>query len=296
MHQSNDPAASAIGEVAIAVVLGMEATDMQSSTGIGYETTRSTAVAEAPKSHAVTHEHDGRRLRAKGLGWFSVGLGLAEIFAPNALAELIGIHRPSELTKRTIQFYGLREVLAGVAILSRERPTEFIVGRVIGDAVDLASLGIAFGSSTNDRAKLAIATAAVAGVTALDIFTAVEHAKMEPDSDAGREWKRIKRTAAVTVKGTRDAVERAWQALPADLRVDGQIAIADAPGGRGVEVRIQHGKLGGRNAEAALRRMKSMVEIGELLVSNSTTHLLPHPGQPSKDGNGSLSKGKDVLR
>jgi len=188
--------------------------------------------------------------------------------------------------------------MAGIAILSRERPTEFIVGRVIGDMVDLASLGVAMSAPSNDRAKLAYATAAVVGVTALDIFTAIEHSKIEPDSDAGREWKRIKRTAAVTVNGTRDAVERAWQSLPQELRVAGDIMVTDAPGGRGVEVRIEHGKLGGRNAEAALRRMKSMVEVGEILVSNSTLHLLPHPGQPDKkvDGNGKLTKGKDVLR
>jgi hypothetical protein len=268
---------------------------MQSSVDTGQAITRTPRATEEPKTHAVPTERRGRQLRAKGLGWFSVGLGLAELLAPKAVAQMIGIRGPSELTKRTLQFYGLRELMAGVAILSRERPTAFIAGRVAGDVVDLVSLGLAFGSRTNDRGKLAFATAAVAGVTILDIISTAEHAKLEPVSDAGRDWKRIKRTSAVTVKGTREQVERAWQSLGAEVRGGAPLQIKDAPGGRGVEVRLEHGRLGGRTTEAALRRMKSMVEIGEVLQSDASIHTLPHPAQPSKS-KGSLSKGKDFLR
>jgi hypothetical protein len=279
----------------------MEARVMQSSIGIGQESLRARERDEAaqsrPKSRVVTHQTEGRRLRAKGLGWFSVGLGLAELLAPTEVARLIGIKRPSIVTKRTLQFYGARELLAGVAILSRERPTEFLIGRVIGDAVDLATLGLAMAAPENDRAKLAIATAAVAGVTALDILTSVEHARIEADSDAGRDWQRIKRTSAVTVKGTREAVEAAWRSMAPELRAEGELQITNAPGNRGVEVRLAHGALGGRTTEAALRRLKSMVEIGEILVSDASIHAMPHAGQPGKTlPEKFVTKGKDVLR
>jgi hypothetical protein len=277
----------------------MEVTLMQSSIGIeqGSQRARGIGVGQSnPKSRVVTHQTEGRKLRAKGLGWFSVGLGLAELLAPNELARLIGIKRPSTVMKRTLQAYGVREILAGVAILSREDPTEFLVGRVIGDAVDLATLGLAMSVPENDRAKLAIATAAVAGVTALDIFTSVEHSKLEADSDAGRDWQRMKRTAAVTIKGTREAIESAWRAMDPDIRVEGEIQITAAPAGRGCEVRIAHGTLGGRTSEAALRRLKSMVEIGEILVSDASIHVR-HPGQPSKTlPETFVTKGKDYLR
>ena len=41
-------------------------------------------------SYSVDTETNAQR-RARGLGWFSIGLGLAQIGAPRALARLIGI-------------------------------------------------------------------------------------------------------------------------------------------------------------------------------------------------------------
>ena len=107
---------------------------------------------------------------ARGLAWFSIGLGLAEFLAPESVANMIGVEREhSDL----IRAFGLREIASGIAIFMQgERPTEAMWARVAGDAMDLASLGAAFSSSDSDKARLGIATANVLAVTALDVLCA----------------------------------------------------------------------------------------------------------------------------
>jgi uncharacterized membrane protein len=108
---------------------------------------------------------------ATGLGWFSIGLGLAELVAPRQLSRFIGLEDGGG--KQTVlRTYGLREISAGIGILAQPKPTGWLWARVAGDAMDLASLGMAFKSPDACRGRLAGATAAVVGVTALDILTA----------------------------------------------------------------------------------------------------------------------------
>ena len=103
---------------------------------------------------------------ARGLGWFSIGLGLAEIAAPRGLAKLIGIRGDYSGLLRML---GAREITSGIGLLTRRQPNaNWMWSRVGGDAIDLALLGAAFKLKKSNRNKLAIATAAVAGVTALD--------------------------------------------------------------------------------------------------------------------------------
>ena len=106
---------------------------------------------------------------AKGLGWFSVGLGLAELLAPKAIAKISGV---SNTHTGLIRLYGLRELASGIAIFSQEKPTEAVWSRVAGDALDLASLGVAFTSPTAKRGRVVFATANVLAVTALDLICA----------------------------------------------------------------------------------------------------------------------------
>jgi len=47
-------------------------------------------------------------------GWFSLGLGVTELVAPGAIARLSGMAN----RKSAIRLYGLREVAAGIGILS----------------------------------------------------------------------------------------------------------------------------------------------------------------------------------
>lgn len=108
---------------------------------------------------------------AKGLGWFSIGLGLAELLAPRAVANISGV---SNKHTGLIRLYGLREISSGITIFAQKKPTEGVWSRVVGDAIDLTSLGIA---ATNPEARLgrvAFATANVLAVTALDVMCAMQ--------------------------------------------------------------------------------------------------------------------------
>ena len=49
---------------------------------------------------------------ARGLGWFSIGLGLAEMLAPRMLTEQMGMKGKEGL----LRFYGAREMAAGIGI------------------------------------------------------------------------------------------------------------------------------------------------------------------------------------
>ncbi len=108
---------------------------------------------------------------ARALGWFSIGLGAAEVLLPGTLARLIGLRRRH---KTLFRFFGLREIAAGVGILSETKYPAWVKSRVAGDALDLACLGLALASPSNKQMRVAAATAAVVGVTALDIMCADE--------------------------------------------------------------------------------------------------------------------------
>jgi uncharacterized membrane protein len=104
---------------------------------------------------------------AKGLGWFSIGLGVTELVAPGIIARITGSRNHRSL----IRAYGVRELAAGVGILTASRPGPWLWSRVAGDVVDLASLGATAASSRNSTGT-AIGIASVAGVTVLDVMAA----------------------------------------------------------------------------------------------------------------------------
>lgn len=106
---------------------------------------------------------------ARNLAAFSVGLGLAELLAPRAVARLIGV---SEEHEKTLQLLGLREIASGLGIM-QGKPPYFLWSRVAGDLMDLSFLGAALKSPRNDHRRVESAMIAVAGVTVLDILASV---------------------------------------------------------------------------------------------------------------------------
>ncbi len=158
--------------------------------------------------------------RARGLGWFSIGLGLAQIGAPRAVARLIGINDDDE-TRNTMFAIGLREITSGLGILSGSRPTGWVWSRVGGDLMDLALLGKAMTSEHNDRNRVAAATAAVAGVTLLDFMTGQQlskggngtHSSNGSRTAAAGRWisGEVHVTQAITINRPRNEVYGFWQ-------------------------------------------------------------------------------------
>jgi uncharacterized membrane protein len=105
---------------------------------------------------------------ATGLGWFSIGLGVAELIAPDSVARLVGV-KPTSTSRTLLRVAGARELAAGLGILSHDQPTGWVWSRVAGDVLDLSMIGAAMNRNDTDRTRLNAATAAVIGVTALDI-------------------------------------------------------------------------------------------------------------------------------
>jgi uncharacterized membrane protein len=121
-------------------------------------------------------EHETNRERAAeqlalGLGWFSIGLGLAELAAPRALARLSGMNDTAGV--ETLRAFGAREVGNGVAILAQPDRAAWLWSRVGGDAIDVSYLASALRNAGADRGRIAASMAAVLGVTALDVLCAM---------------------------------------------------------------------------------------------------------------------------
>lgn len=104
---------------------------------------------------------------ARGFGWFSIALGLAEVLATRKMARAVHLdHRPGLL-----RMFGMREMATGAALLSRRNRAPWMWARVAGDVMDLFALGSAFRGQRRGRGRIGAALAAVAGVTALDVLT-----------------------------------------------------------------------------------------------------------------------------
>ncbi len=115
---------------------------------------------------------------ARGLGWFSIGLGLTEIVAGKQLGQALGMEDKTWL----LRLFGLREIAAGVGILSRSNPTPWVWARVAGDALDIASVASAYTDDNPKKETVGVALAVLASVTALDAWCAK---KLQGDQGLG---------------------------------------------------------------------------------------------------------------
>ena len=139
---------------------------------------------------------------ARGLGWFSIGLGLVQLVAPRAVCRIVGI----PLAPTAVRLCGLRELACGVGLLTQENPGPWTKVRVAGDAMDLAALaGAAVLPNVGGR-RIAVAMAAVAGVTALDVYCGRELA--EHDAKTPRHVK-----DTIVVQRTPEELYRFWRDL-----------------------------------------------------------------------------------
>ena len=117
---------------------------------------------------AVERRADDGQTLANFLGWFSLGLGAAEILAPRTLERWLGVEGRMAL----VQGYGVREVGTGIGILTERRPAGWVWGRVAGDVLDLGTLATALTPDNPRKRNVLLAMGAVAGVMALDVLCA----------------------------------------------------------------------------------------------------------------------------
>jgi hypothetical protein len=120
---------------------------------------------------------------ARALGWFSIGLGLAEVVAPRALSKLVGVKEDHDALVRVL---GLREIASGIGILTQRRPAGWLWARVVGDAIDLACLSAALASPETNGGGIAAAASAVGGVMVADVICALQLShSLSEDNETG---------------------------------------------------------------------------------------------------------------
>jgi hypothetical protein len=111
----------------------------------------------------------GRDGLASNLGYFSIALGMAELFAPRTVCNAAGIKGLEKL----MRLYGAREIATGLAILTSHNPEPWIWGRVAGDIADMVTVATTLQQDNARKdTNIIIALGALAAITALDVACA----------------------------------------------------------------------------------------------------------------------------
>jgi uncharacterized membrane protein len=155
---------------------------------------------------------------AKALGWFSIGLGLAQVAAPGEVARFIGVG-DDDNNRSVMRAVGMREIASGVGILTQPRPAGWLWARVGGDVMDLTLLGAALSSDNVQQDRVMKAAAAVVGVTLLDLFCGQQLSQQPGAITARTPWQRalqvwnkdIQVHKAITVNKPLEEVYRFWR-------------------------------------------------------------------------------------
>ena len=142
---------------------------------------------------------------ARGLGVLSLALGVPQVASPEDVARAVGTP-PRPDVREVVRSVGVRELTTAAGLLTRVGSTPtWLWARVAGDVMDLTLLGRALrGHDGRGRARTVAATAAVAGVTALDLAAARR---------AGRSRSDLELTAAITVARSPQDVYDYWRGL-----------------------------------------------------------------------------------
>lgn len=104
---------------------------------------------------------------ARNLGWFSIGLGIVELFGAHRITRTLGMEGQATM----VRAYGLREIGAGMMTLSVDKELG-LASRIAGDGIDVVTLGSAMRADNPKQDNVAIALVLVAGVTLLDFVAA----------------------------------------------------------------------------------------------------------------------------
>jgi uncharacterized membrane protein len=153
-------------------------------------------------------ERESQERRSEGLsrllGWFSLGLGASALAARRRISRLCGID-DSPTAQTVLAIAGVRELGHAAVLLIPRRAGRGAWTRVAGDIMDLAACGQAMRRRCGARRRrLMVTTSAIAGITAVDLFTAVRARRGRPRKDGNRA------RGAVTVNRSVKDVYRFW--------------------------------------------------------------------------------------
>jgi hypothetical protein len=122
----------------------------------------------------LAQANDTLERRGRALGWVSLGLGVAQVVAPNAVRRISGVD-DSETSRAVVPLVGTRELVHAAGLLTSRRIGLWVWTRVAGDAMDLTSLAVALAHRHGERRRRLVGvTGAVVGITAVDVLTAIQ--------------------------------------------------------------------------------------------------------------------------
>jgi hypothetical protein len=228
------------------------------------------------------------------LGAFSFGLGAAQLAFPDRVNRLIGV-RDTARNRLIQRAVGAQELSAAGGIVSMSPPTPFLLARVGGDALHLGILSRALGKRRNDDDRLRATIGAVAGITLIDVAAAILYARAaptDPYADQGEAGTKVQQVdpeplgdvattpgnPSITIRASRQDLERRIKDFA--IEEHGEVRYATAPGDRGTEIHVDVTKsrnplkkVAGEDPEQKvrdeLRRLKQIVEVGEVTVSEA---------------------------
>ena len=122
----------------------------------------------------VKARQDEVQRRGRGLGWMSLGLGVAQLAAPDTVRRISGVD-DSPTSRAVVPLVGARELVHAAGLLTSRRKGVWAWTRVAGDAMDLTSLGMAIAHrGGRRRRRLVGVTGVVVGITVVDLLTAMQ--------------------------------------------------------------------------------------------------------------------------
>jgi len=148
----------------------------------------------------------GANRGARALGWFSVGLGIAQLTSPRLMSAFV-LGAAGARRERTMRLLGARELLCGVGLLTTRRPAGWLWMRVLGDTMDLAMLGNSLRARRVDEARVMRSMFGVAGALALDAVASIKATRQHRATTVRRS------TTAITVNRPPEEVYRFWRNL-----------------------------------------------------------------------------------
>jgi uncharacterized membrane protein len=123
------------------------------------------------KTPSILVSNDVARKLSAGLGWFSLGLGAAQLAVPGKVNALIGV-RDTDRARLLQRLFGAQEVSMGMGIFSVPRRDMLVWTRVAGDAIHISLMSSLLSSKHTNRTRATATLAALGGVAALDAVTA----------------------------------------------------------------------------------------------------------------------------
>lgn len=135
------------------------------------------------------------------LGYVGVGIGIAELLMPRAVAQTTG------LPPRLVRKLGTLEIITSAGILLRPQQSAWRWSRVAGDLFDLYLLAKSGRLLLNNR--LPIITALLAGMTALDVLAAIDSGQQNTTQSDLRSGIRIHKS--LSVQRTAEECYRFWR-------------------------------------------------------------------------------------